>query len=651
MLKLDMKVTSLTELLGGRVGANFTDQAGVNDAVRGTDKADTINSGGGNDRIYSGGGDDFIDAGAGNDYVEAGTGDDIVKAGAGNDTVHGGDGKDVIFGEAGNDWLYGDAGADLVDGGDGNDWLFGGVGDDTVLGGAGNDQLWGGGGDDVLAGELGNDALRGEAGDDVLDGGNGNDWLSGGSGDDYLLGGSGADWLRGDEGNDILYGSDGTVADNTRDVFEFLFSESRTVAAAVNGVGNDLIGDFETGKDVIDIRSIVARVYDNQQGLYDLIDAKAGGTFTSNGVTFTLGNVLSEGVQSAKLTVATTGGAASVTFHGVEVNALTSANLVKPSWKLEHFGDGADQVSSSVQLVAYAGGGNDTVTGSGFNDRLYGEAGDDTLHGGAGTDWLYGGAGADTVNGGTGNDQLEGNVGVDRLVGGADDDRLWGGADDDVLYGDYDANDSSVVRPTNAVDGADAMWGGAGADKLYGGGGNDSLYGEAGKDTLVGDAGNDLIDGGAGDDSLTGGAGKDTFMFRGNFVIDWTAGSAYLDLGGGATGSNNGHDVIEDFMIGDDKIRLAITGSPDDKSAFTKMLGHTWLPDAPEQDQKLQFLGDILQLIDTDGNGIKDDLRISEHGSPQGTTGDTSWSITLKDVFSDTAQQTGIVLADFFEVT
>jgi len=633
MLKLDMKVTALKGLLGGR-GANFTDTAGVNDAVLGTDKADNIATGGGNDRIYSGGGDDIIDAGAGNDYVEAGTGDDVVKAGAGNDTVYGGEGKDKIFGEAGDDWLYGDAGEDLVDGGAGNDWLFGGAGDDTLLGGAGNDQAWGGGGDDALAGEAGNDALRGEAGNDSLDGGDGNDWLSGGTGNDILLGGSGADWLRGDEGNDTLYGSDG-YGDNTRDVFEFLFSESRTVAAAVNGVGNDVIGDFETGKDVIDIRYIVARVYDNQQGLYDLIDAKAGGTFTNNGVTFTLANVSSFGEQSAKLTVSTTGGSASVTFHGVEVNELSSANLIKPSWKLEHFGDGVDTVSSSVQLVAYAGGGNDSITGSSFNDRLYGENGNDTLNGEAGTDWLYGGAGNDTVNGGADDDYLEGNAGDDTVTGGAGADRLWGGAGVDILSGD---------------EGADALWGGDGADKLNGGGGQDSLYGEAGGDTLDGGAGNDLIDGGAGNDSLTGGAGKDIFMFRGNFVIDWNQGAAFLDLGAGSTGSNNGHDVIEDFKIGDDKIRLAIAGRPDDKSDFTQMLKHTWLPDAPEQDQKVKFLSNILQLIDLDGNGTKDDLLISETGSPEGTTGDLSWSITIKNVFSDTVQQTSVVLSDIFEV-
>ena len=636
MLKLDMKVTSLKELLGGR-GASFTDQSGVNNAVLGTDKADNITTGGGNDRIYSGGGNDIIDAGAGNDYVEAGTGDDVVKAGAGDDTVYGGDGKDIILGEAGKDWLYGDAGEDLVDGGEGNDWLFGGAGNDTLLGGAGNDQAWGGGGDDTLAGEDGNDALRGDAGDDSLDGGKGHDWLSGGTGNDVLLGGSGADWLRGDEGNDILYGGDGNVADNTRDVFEFLFSESRSLAAAVNGVGNDVIGDFETGKDAIDIRYIVARVYDNQQGLYDLIDAKAGGTFTNNGVTFTLANVSSFGEQSAKLTVSTTGGSASVTFHGVEVNELSSANLIKPSWKLEHFGDGVDTVSSSGQLVAYAGGGDDSITGSNFNDRLYGENGNDTLNGGAGTDWLYGGAGNDTVNGGTGDDFLEGNAGNDTVVGDAGADRLWGGAGNDDLSGG---------------DGQDAMWGGDGADKLNGGVSNDSLYGEAGNDTLDGGAGDDLIDGGAGNDNLTGGAGKDIFMFRGNFVIDWNQGAAFLDLGAGSTGSNNGHDVIEDFKIGDDKIRLAIAGRPDDNSDFTTVLNHawTWLPDAPEQDQKLKFLGNILELIDLDGNGTKDDLLISETGSPEGTTGDLSWSITIKNVFSDTVQQTSVVLSDIFEV-
>ncbi len=658
MLKLDMKVTALKELLGGR-GAVFTDRVGVNDAVRGTDQADNINTGGGNDRIYSGGGNDVIDAGDGNDFVDAGTGDDIVKAGAGSDTVYGGAGNDTILGEEGNDWLSGDAGNDYLDGGNGNDWVFGGAGADQLLGGTGNDQIWGGAGDDTIAGERGNDALGGEAGNDLLYGGDGNDWLSGGTGNDYLIGGYGADWLSGDAGDDTLYGSDGNGRDGAADVFSFGFSEARSVASAVNGVGNDIIADFEAGRDLVDIRSIVARFYDQQQAFYNFIDQRTGGNWSSGDISVALQDVQSYGEQSAKLTFSTSGGSASVTFHGMTVAELGSSALLKPSWKLMYGSDAAETFTTpatdykgasgaNVQLVVYAGGGDDIVNGGGGSDRLYGEAGNDTLSGGAGDDGLSGGAGMDILSGGTGNDSLSGGDGTDRLEGGVGADRLGGDAGDDQLYGDS-------LTPDDVAGGNDALWGGVGNDILWGGAGNDVLYGEAGSDALRGGTGADILDGGAGNDSLSGGGGSDLFLFRGKFVVDWVKGSAWLDLGAG--GSNTGHDVIEDFVIGQDKVRLAIEGRPDDKTIFTRSLGHTWLPDVPEQDQRIDggVWQHILTQIDTNGNGFVDALRIAEPSATGGgaaayVTGDTSWSITVKGVFSDAAAHESLTLSDVFEV-
>lgn len=660
MLKLDMKVTALKELLGNR-GATFTDRVGVSDVVRGTDQADNINTGSGNDRIFSGGGNDIIDAGDGNDFVDAGTGDDRVRAGAGNDTVFGGDGNDTIYGDDGHDWLYGDAGNDFVDGGTGNDWIFGGSGADQLFGGAGNDQMWGGSGDDTLAGEGGNDALRGEGGDDLLDGGDGNDWLSGGTGNDYLIGGFGADVLRGDEGHDILYGGDGNGGDGARDVFEFSFSEARSVASAVNGVGNDVIADFERGRDLVDIRSIVARFYDQQQDFYDFIDQRAGGIWSSGGISVELKDVVSFGEQSAQMTFSTSGGSASVTFYGMTVADLGSADMLKPSWKLMYGNDSDESFSTpatgfnggpgaNVQLVVYAGGGNDVMNGGNGTDRLHGEAGDDTLFGNGGSDWLHGGAGSDLVSGGTGADWLYGGAGNDTVFGGEGADRLWGEAGDDILFGDG-ANPSDP-----AVGGSDHLWGGAGNDTLWGGAGDDTLYGEAGSDTIHAGAGKDMIDGGAGNDVLTGDAGQDVFLFRAKFFVDWDKGSAWLDLGA-ASGSNNGHDTITDFETGVDKIRFAIEGRPDDKTVFTKSLGHTWLPDAPEQDQRIDngVWQHILTQVDTNGNGFVDALRIAEPSALVGgaagfVTGDTSWSITVKGVFSDSAAQEAFALSDVFEV-
>jgi len=661
MLKLDMRVTALQQTLAGRGGA-FVDGAGTNDAVKGTDSNDTIIGGGGNDRIYSGGGDDFVSAGAGNDFVDAGTGNDYVDGGDGNDTIHGGDGDDKVFGGAGNDWLRGDEGNDLVDGGTGNDWIWGGTGDDYLLGGEGRDMMYGGTGDDVMAGEGGDDSLWGESGSDVLDGGSGNDYLHGGADDDTVIGGIGADWINGGAGNDLLFGGAVGHADTSRDVFEFTFSESRNVAAAINGVGHDTIADFDVARDVIDLRTLLGRFYDQQQQVYDFLDSGAGGTLNLPGVSLSLANIVDNGTTSAKLTVTTTGGSASITFLGIEVNQIDSSDLLKPTWKLvygsagdEAFGppalDYLGQPGANVQLVVYAGDGRDTIIGGNANDRLYGEGGNDFITAGDGHDWAFGGVGDDTIFGGAGNDSLQGEQGNDAIHGDDGDDRIWGQQGNDALAGG---------------NGNDYIWGGLDRDTIDGGAGNDFLYGEQGNDVIYGGKGNDLIDGGSGDDILWGGEGSDTFVFRGGFYVDWNAGTAWLDLGNGNNGStvgsiagtNQGHDVIEDFVKGQDKIRLVIEGKPVDKTWFTEnLLHHTWqdIPEEETQDQRLAsgVWDHLLTAIDTDGNGFVDALLVKELGSGVGAglvTGDTSWSITVKGAFSNTAATESLVLSDIFEV-
>ena len=74
-----------------------------------------------------------------------------------------------------------------------------------------------------------------------------------------------------------------------------------------------------------------------------------------------------------------------------------------------------------------------------------------------------------------------------------------------------------------------------GNDTLNGGVGHDLLDGGRGNDILNGQIGNDLLVGGKGDDRLTGGDGRDTFVF----------------------GASGGHDLVVDFAIASDVIRLA----------------------------------------------------------------------------------------------
>ncbi|MCP5076224.1 MAG: calcium-binding protein [Rhodobacteraceae bacterium] len=152
-------------------------------------------------------------------------GDDKLRGGSGEDEIYGGGGDDIIHGGNDDDELHGDHG---------DDRMFGGRGDDEMHGGAGKDHLIGGAGDDDLRG--GNNA-------DFLNAGGGDDQLKGGSGDDKLVGGAGSDTIEGGAGDDNLWGGNWT-GDGSSDTF---------VVSA--GGGLDLIHDFETDHDLIDLSS------------------------------------------------------------------------------------------------------------------------------------------------------------------------------------------------------------------------------------------------------------------------------------------------------------------------------------------------------------------------------------------------------------
>ncbi len=121
----------------------------------------------------------------------------------------------------------------------GNDRIMAGGGDDMVSAGDGDDIAAGGSGNDTLFGRSGADRLDGNRGDDILRGGRQDDWLHGGKGSDVVIGGPGADRIMGGTGADVLTGDGGA------DVF--VFASSR--------FGADVITDFETGVDQVEIHS------------------------------------------------------------------------------------------------------------------------------------------------------------------------------------------------------------------------------------------------------------------------------------------------------------------------------------------------------------------------------------------------------------
>lgn len=225
---------------------------------------------------------------------------------------------------------------------------------------------------------------------------------------------------------------------------------------------------------------------------------------------------------------------------------------------------------TSMEITAYAYGGDDYVwTGSG-DDLIYGSGGNDTLKGWYGNDRIYGGTGNDSLDGEADNDTLYGNTGNDILNGGAGADYMYGGAGNDTYYVDvseefnvdiieefanagidlvfssayysglgdhvenitligsaYGANGNSLDNVMTGNSSNNFFWGADGNDSLSGGGGNDTLSG--GYNTFS----DDEID------TLTGGSGADTFR------LGYSVGNYYSNSG------NGDYAVITDLWIGD----------------------------------------------------------------------------------------------------
>lgn len=373
--------------------------------------------------------DDFMAAGAGNDTVDGGAGDDTLHGADGNDNLSGGDGIDTLEGNAGNDTLYGGAGIDA---------MIGGIGSDTLVGNADvfaqeSDTLDGGFGDDIIYGEY-TDAIIGGKGYDVLYAVNDFGWT-------IDLGATGIEWFQAGFGNDVI------------------------IAA-----------------------------------------------------------------------------------------------------------------NQSVAVTVFAGGGDDSVTGSAFADQLWASAGNDTLIGGSGDDMLFGDTGADNLSGGDGNDRLY----VDNT-----DTSFNGGAGFDAAYITAGAGMSINLATTNVewiadyAGGNDTLNGaaltvdmtayaGGGDDVVTGGSGNDFLWGEGGNNTLTGNGGNDTLVGGIGADILTGGTGIDTI---------------YMNSGGGSDGvldrvvltAGWGTNFVFDFTHGEDKIDLSALGTNFAALSIANVSGHAYI--------------------------------------------------------------------------
>ena len=368
----------------------------------------------------------------------------------------------------------------VADGGeDGPNVFYGNAGSDTFFGLGGSDQLFGAGGADALYG------------------GDGNDLISGGAGADYLSGGAGSDVF--------LYGP---ATDSTLSAY-------------------DMIADFETGIDTLDLR---------------FTDATSISLVRSGPGTFVFAD--------------TPGG-----LMAIGVNAQVNASDVSYTG------------SFGIYMVGSAAA--DTLIGSDRADTIQAGAGDDVITGGRGGDVIFGEAGADTFrylsaadsNMTTGSDTLFGfETGIDRIDLAALDATavsLVRSGGSTFLF----ANSSSgpaFVNSVTDINASDLMVGGRGV-YMVGDVGNDVLVGGDGPDTIVGGAGNDLIQGGGGNDYIFAGLGVDA-MFGGDGadVFGFTS----VD---DSRANSGDYDTIFDFQTGIDKIDLRSlrTGASDTVSSYS----------------------------------------------------------------------------------
>ena len=583
--------------------------------LTGTDENDQLFGSSGADTILLLGGDDYAEGGAGNDRIEGGSGYNTISGGTGNDLLIGAGLGDALFGDAGDDELIARGGYAALFGGSGNDrldatglaggaTLQGGTGFDTVLGGSSDDDIavvdsddvdggegedlvfmdfreslvgmivdlramWSGGVGTLGTGQITNveivttimgsnraDSinLAGYSGDASIYANSGADYVEGGDGSEYIDGGGGNDQIVGNGGNDTLVGFFGDDTLNGGDGFDELDGGAGS-DVLIGGAGNDIFYAAEPEGEVIGVERLYGGSGDDLfyvDGTSDIVFENAG-----EGIDEVISNdsyYLWDNIEGLLLFNRYDGGSNDLFGVGNASDNRITGN------------DGNN--------LLIAGAGDDEVNGGKGNDQLFGEAGDDILIGDFGIDYIVGGDGDDAIDGGYGADAIYGGDGddtlyagwgfvTDILVGGEGNDILWGAAPF-ASDGDYDLMDGGAGDDIYHVDTpADLTFeaAGGGTDTVYAningagyylyahtenlvlegrtpfGVGNEldnSLTGNQESNYLLGGLGNDILEGKAGNDVLFGEGGADTFLF----------------------GLRTGGDVIGDFEVGVDKIRI-----------------------------------------------------------------------------------------------
>ena len=165
--------------------------------------------------------------------------DNTLNGNNGANTLDGGSGADVMTGKAGNDtYMVDNIGDQVIElASQGTDKVISTISFSLVGLEVEHLELAGSGATNGTGNGYAN-ILTGNGGNNVLDGGSGADTINGGSGDDTLFGGAGTDQLTGGTGSDT---------------FSF-----RSISESGAGNGRDVVSDFVSGTDKLDLSAIDA---------------------------------------------------------------------------------------------------------------------------------------------------------------------------------------------------------------------------------------------------------------------------------------------------------------------------------------------------------------------------------------------------------
>jgi Ca2+-binding RTX toxin-like protein len=455
------------------------------------------------------------------------SGDNILVAGPGNDTLTGNGGADTFYAGAGSDtfvYLPGDSTAGALD------QIYGfKTGQDKIdLSGINASSISivrSGDGSVIFADAPGAIqtviAINGlvQAGDIIGHGGQPSVNLVAGSANAVLIGGSNSDQLFGNDGNDTLQGGGGAdylFGGAGSDTFVYKSITDSTPAQT------DLIADFQTGIDKIDLSAIgINHISTIDNGTAEFVFIE-----TTSGQIMQLNFVGPDSIQAADFNV--TGGT-NLYMQGDSGNNTLIG------------GAGNDVIDGH--------GGNDLIIGGGASDALFGGGGQDTFKYLAVTDSLPG-SGADTIfDFQTGQDQIDlTSLGINHIS------TIDNGTAEFVFI----ETKSGQLMQINFV-GADAIQAAdfnvRGGTNYYiqGDSGNNTLIGGNGQDVIDGHGGNDLIIGGGGSDALFGGAGNDTFKYLAasdstvaapDTIFDFTSGTDKIDLTAVHTSSKDVFNIL-----------------------------------------------------------------------------------------------------------